>query len=193
MTRAITDPIFGKIEAHRAAVEAMNAAFDISCKMGAEDSAFKDADRKSTKASNLEMKALRALIGCRPTTLAGAIALLDHLGQPHTLRNTDGNLDTVLSLAHQWSEDKDEVRTLPHQLAAALRSLVGRPALGRRRGWKPAVASLWGTAPRWCPFLPILLTSPASCGAFSCETLRQSFCSKVKCGAYSVPRTDEDP
>jgi hypothetical protein len=124
-TKAATDPIFGKIEAHRAAVQAMQAAFDISAKMREDNLAFEAADRKSTKASNLEMKKLRALLGCRPTTLAGAIALLDHLGKPHTLRDTDCHFDTVLSLAHQWSKDKDEVRTFPHLLARALRGLIG--------------------------------------------------------------------
>jgi hypothetical protein len=51
------------------------------------------------------------------------IALLDHLGQPHTLRDDDD--ESVLSMAHHWSEGEDEVRTFPHDLAAALRSLVG--------------------------------------------------------------------
>lgn len=126
-TKASIDPIFEKIEAHRAAVEAMNAALAVSGKMsGDDDPAFKDADRKSTKASSIEMKALRALLGCRPTTLAGAIALLDHLGQPCTLRDTDGGEDTVLcSTNNWWPENKDEVRAFPHVLAGALRDLIG--------------------------------------------------------------------
>jgi hypothetical protein len=90
------------------------------------DPAFKDADRKSTKAGSIEMNALRALLGCRPTTLAGAIALLDHLGQPCTLRDTDGGEDTVLcSTNNWWPENKDEVRAFPHVLAGALRILIG--------------------------------------------------------------------
>jgi hypothetical protein len=51
---------------------------------------------------------------------------LDHLGQPHALRGDDP--ETLLSLAHHWSEDGDEVRTFPHELAAALRSLMGGSA-----------------------------------------------------------------
>jgi hypothetical protein len=129
MSGTNTDPIFAKIEAHRAAVEAMNAALAVSGKMSGDGPAFKVADRKSTKASNIEMKALRALLGCRPTTLAGAIALLDHLGRPSTLRDTDGGKHTVLcSTNNWWPEDKDEVRAFPHVLASALRSLVGCPA-----------------------------------------------------------------
>jgi hypothetical protein len=128
-TKASTDPIFKKIEAHRDAVEAMNAALAVSGKMGGDDPAFKDADRRSTEASNLEKKTLCALLGCRPTTLAGAIALLDHLGRPSTLRDTDGGKHTVLCSTNTWwPEDKDEVRAFPHVLAGALRSLVGCPA-----------------------------------------------------------------
>jgi hypothetical protein len=68
--------------------------------------------------------------------LAGAIALLDHLGQPCTLRDTDGGEDTVLcstnnwwpenkSTNNWWPENKDEVRAFPHVLAGALRILIG--------------------------------------------------------------------
>lgn len=126
MTSTSTDPIFKKIEAHRIAVEAMLVAGDISAKLeNSDDPSFDAADRVATRASQREMKMLRALLGCRPTTLAGAVALLDHLGKPYTLRDVDGGFDTVLSLAHQWSKDKDEVVTFPHMLADALRSLIG--------------------------------------------------------------------
>ena len=127
MSRNITDPIFAKIEAHRGAVEAMLAASDISAKLeNSDDPGFEAADRVAARASQREMKMLRALLGCRPTTLAGAVALLDHLGKPYTLRDVDGRFDTVLSLARQWSKDKDEVAAFPHILAAALRNIVAR-------------------------------------------------------------------
>jgi hypothetical protein len=48
------------------------------------------------------------------------------------------------------------------------RSKVGPAShgeIGRRRGWKPAIASLWAPAARWC--LHIHRLGPASCGAFS--------------------------
>lgn len=127
MTNA--DPIFGKIEAHRAAVQAMLAASDFSAKLEASNNpAFEASDRTVQKACSREIKALRALLGCRPRTLAGVVALLDHLGQPYTLRESDGDADTVLSLAHQWSGE-DEVRAFPHLLAGALRSLISGPLL----------------------------------------------------------------
>jgi hypothetical protein len=88
-----------------------------------DDPGFDAADRLTSQASDRQMKALRALLRCRPTTPSGVIALLEHLEQPHTLRGNDP--ETVLSLAHHWSEEKDEVRTFPHMLAGALRSLIG--------------------------------------------------------------------
>jgi hypothetical protein len=125
MSRTITDPIFEKIEAHRVAVEAMNAALAVSGKMsGDDDPGFDAAERLTSKESGREMKALRGLLRCRPTTLSGVIALLDHLGQPQLLcEKSDG---TVLSGTDcWWKEDKEEVRAFPHVLASALRSLVG--------------------------------------------------------------------
>ncbi len=126
MSKPSTDPIFAKIEAHRAAVAAWSAAGDISGKMGIDDPGYEAAGRLTSKESDREMKALRALLRCRPTTLAGVIALLDHLGQPQLLcEKSDG---TVLSGTDcWWKENKDEVRAFPHMLANALRSLVGSP------------------------------------------------------------------
>jgi hypothetical protein len=125
-TKVCTDPIFEAVEAHRAAVHAMLAASDISARLeNNDDPGFEAADRVAARTSEREMKALRALLGCRPTTLVGAIALLDHLGRPYTLRDIELDSDTALCLAHQWSKNKDEVITFPHMLADALRSLVG--------------------------------------------------------------------
>jgi hypothetical protein len=127
--KAGTDPIFMKIEAHQTAVRTWLSAGDVSGRMEDNDPAYEAADRTTNKASAHEMKTLRALLRCRPTTLAGVIALLDHLGQPHTLRDADREADSVLSSTHTWwPENKDEVRAFPRELAAALRSLVGSTA-----------------------------------------------------------------
>jgi hypothetical protein len=127
-TKANTDPIFKKIEAHRDAVHSWQAASRISADLEkADDPGYEAAERLTSKESKREMKALRALLRCQPTTLAGVIALLDHLGQPQLLcEKSDG---TVLSgTDYWWPENKDEVRAFPHVLAGALRSLVGCPA-----------------------------------------------------------------
>jgi hypothetical protein len=125
-TKTNIDPIFAKIEAHRAAVAAWKAAGDISGKMHGDEPDYEAAERLTSKESDREMKALRALLRCRPTTLQGVIALLDHLGQPQMLcEKSDG---TVLSgTENWWKENKGEVRALPHMLAGALRSLIGEP------------------------------------------------------------------
>jgi hypothetical protein len=127
MSKTATDPIFAKIEAHRAAVHAWQAAGRISADLEkADDPGYEAAERLTSKESDREMKALRALLRCQPTTLGGVIALLDHLGQPQLLcEKSDG---TVLSgTDHWWDENKDEVRAFPHMLAGALRNLVGCP------------------------------------------------------------------
>jgi hypothetical protein len=122
--RPTIDPIFAKIGAHRAAVAAWSAAGDISGKMDSDDPGYEAAERLTSKESDREMKALRALLRCRPTTLSGVIALLDHLGQPQLLCEKSDR--TVLSGTETWwKEDKDEVRAFPHMLAGVLRSLVG--------------------------------------------------------------------
>lgn len=126
--RASSDPIIAKIEAHRAAVRTWIAAGDISGNMENDDPGYEAAQRLTSKESDREMKALRALLRCRPTTLSGVIALLDHLGQPHTLRGDDSSClrhDTVLSLAHLWLEGKDDAQAFPRMLAGALRDLIG--------------------------------------------------------------------
>jgi hypothetical protein len=89
-----------------------------------DDPGYEAAERLTSKKSDREMKALRALLRCQPTTLAGVIALLDHLGQPQLLHEkSDG---TVLSGTDcWWDQDKNELRAFPHMLADALRSLVG--------------------------------------------------------------------
>jgi hypothetical protein len=128
MSATRTDPIFKKVEAHRAAVHSWQSASRISADLEkADDPGYEAAERLTSKESKREMKALRALLRCQPTTLAGVIALLDHLGQPQLLcEKSDG---TVLSgTDYWWDENKDEVRAFPHVLAGALRSLVGCPA-----------------------------------------------------------------
>jgi hypothetical protein len=93
MSKTATDPIFAKIEAHRATVAAWNAAGDISGKMHSDDPGYEAAERLTSKESDREMKALRCreLLRCliisgsrsccvmRPTArffLAGALRSL---------------------------------------------------------------------------------------------------------------------
>jgi hypothetical protein len=108
-------------------VAAWKAAGDVSGNMDNDDPGRDAAERLTSKECDREMKALRGLLRCRPTTLSGVIALLDHLGQPQLLcEKSDG---TVLSgTDYWWKENKAEVRAFPHMLAGALRCLIGGPS-----------------------------------------------------------------
>jgi hypothetical protein len=111
------DPIFAAIAAHRAAMHACTAA----CNVGADEQDKYDRDIVG-ETCLAHFDALKELVSCRPTTLPGVIALLDHLGQPN-----DGHdpADTVLVGAAEWDGVKDSVNKLPHVLAETLRSLIG--------------------------------------------------------------------
>jgi hypothetical protein len=78
---ADADPIFAVIADHRAAIEAMNAAWKISgaLKPGPE---FEAADAVSTAASRREYEARLPVLTMQPTTMAGVAALLDHVQIP---------------------------------------------------------------------------------------------------------------
>jgi hypothetical protein len=109
------DPIFAAIAAHRAAMHAYAAA----CGAGADEHDQDVVDETCLA----HVDALEELVSCRPTTLPGVIALLEHLGQPN-----DGHdpADTVLVGAVGWDGPiKDSVNKLPHVLAETLRSLIG--------------------------------------------------------------------
>jgi hypothetical protein len=120
------DPIFAAIEAHRTAVLAVNAADDVTCKMRGSGPDWDAASQASSEATDDEMDALREVLSCRPKTIEGVIALLDHLGQPQFLRDCRDPA-TVLSGAHAWYDDEqDEVKAFPEHLAAALRNIIER-------------------------------------------------------------------
>jgi hypothetical protein len=103
------DPIFAAIEAHRAAVLALNAADEAA----------------SEEASDVEIEALRNLLSCPPTTMKGVIALLDHLGKPQSLHDSCDPA-TVLSGAYDWyGEEQTDVLAFPRMLATALRNIIG--------------------------------------------------------------------
>jgi hypothetical protein len=120
------DPIFAAIEAHRTAIVAVNAADDVTCKMRGSGPDWDAASQASSEATDDEMDALREVLNCRPKTIEGVVALLDHLGRPQFLRDSRDPA-TVLSGAHAWYDDEqDEVKAFPRELAAALRNIIGR-------------------------------------------------------------------
>jgi hypothetical protein len=80
------DPIFAAIATHRAACVAYQQGLwkEIHMKGGytAKYEAVEDA---SNAALDREGDVLEALLNCRPTTLAGVVAVLDHLSLPEFL------------------------------------------------------------------------------------------------------------
>jgi hypothetical protein len=108
---AEADPIFAVIAEHRAAVRAYCAAFD-------ED----DEDLVAETGSD-HVDALAELVSCRPTTLRGVVALLEHLGEPDYGHDPD---DVVLVGAVGWGGSiKASVNELPRVLAETMRGLIG--------------------------------------------------------------------
>ena len=66
---------------------------------------------------------LVALLTCQPTTLAGAIAVLEYVGQPDWVFGDDFE-DTVLTDAHE--REMEEAKMFSKHLAAALRNIIER-------------------------------------------------------------------
>lgn len=114
------DPIFAAIECHREACRVYRRASANSCRL-AERSEVQMAEDICEGAISLEGEALKRLLKCRPTTLEGVGALLEHLGQPEFLIDSNnGTGDTVLSGAFEYV-DKD---LFPHNLATAMRAIL---------------------------------------------------------------------
>ena len=79
--------------------------------------------------SDLEADALSDLLDCRPTTLAGIAALLEHVADPQWGDvNEDPDLnETVLSGCSNWGGDiKVAALKLPGILAETMRSILER-------------------------------------------------------------------
>jgi hypothetical protein len=114
------DPIFAAIAAHEVAM----AAYRGECNSDA------DIDAKLDAASDLEFYALYDLIVCRPTTLAGVAAMLDHLARPQYGEEAPASVpefrETILSGAVGWGGDiRAAAHDLPRVLAETVRSLIG--------------------------------------------------------------------
>jgi hypothetical protein len=117
------DPIFALIEAHKAAASAYPRVSDIYASMLSSDPGYEVASEQDQEASRQEALAVRDLMLCQPTTLAGILALLDHVGQPELLIYGDeGTGETVLTGGHVFH--RKEAQKFPLKIAAALRSLT---------------------------------------------------------------------
>jgi hypothetical protein len=94
----LTDPIFSAIEAHRTAARAESSAI---CAEQDDDPRWREAVKATHAAQDAEERALLELFTTIPTTLAGAAAVLEYVGDHHhmDLKNSlaffDRNDDVV--------------------------------------------------------------------------------------------------
>jgi hypothetical protein len=117
-TPSSNDPIFAAIAVHRAAIDAYHDA----CHNHA-------AEDETSELSDVETDALADLLDCRPTTLLGIAALLEHLAQPQWGDVApDPELDeTVLSgTSNLGGEIKVAALKLPGILAETMRGIIER-------------------------------------------------------------------
>jgi hypothetical protein len=124
---ANTDPILAAIERHRAAATAYRSASDVHSPMGPGEPGEIAAAEASNAAMGQHDEALLALLTCQPTTMAGLLAVLEHVGQPEFLiyPPREGTGETVLSGVYEMiGEMQVAGQKLPLMLAAAGRGLM---------------------------------------------------------------------
>jgi hypothetical protein len=131
-TPSSIDPIFAVIAEHRTAIEEFCRAVRVSGAMVAygpdKDPNYDSADKETRDASSRDQSALWDVLTVRPTTLAGIVALLAHVGLPEFLREEPGfENETILS---SWTNStgklKDAAQDFPARLAETMRGIIER-------------------------------------------------------------------
>jgi hypothetical protein len=125
-----TDPIFAKIEAHRAAVKAYLSAAALAGSLVDDTPEWRAASVVEQTTIEQERAAFIDVLTSDPTTLAGAVALLDHGGQDHFLGEApdapygQAALFTRVDMKGPLAEAIDR---FPARLAGTLRDLICEP------------------------------------------------------------------
>jgi hypothetical protein len=123
------DPIFRLIADHEAACAAYEPRRKVTADMLPSDPRYRAASAAENRASDRELKAALAVLGCQPTTLMGVLAALEHVSRPEWLTKVGagGTGETILSGMHECSgkDIKSTTRQFPPRLAAALRDIIG--------------------------------------------------------------------
>jgi hypothetical protein len=125
------DPIFAVLAEHKAATNAYIAASRISGNLADGTPEWVAADEVTRAAIDRDHIATYAVLTAQPTTLAGAVALLEHVGQGQFLEHTeeaegDEGFETVLSTwAHGDDDNKFTIASkgFVRRLGATMRSL----------------------------------------------------------------------
>jgi hypothetical protein len=117
------DPIYAAIEDHKAACAAARQMGDLLGELSPSDAQYKSVDAQHSTAFQQEKRTVAALLSCPPTTIAGAIAVLTHVGQAEWMFG-DNSDETILTGAHE--SDIEEAKAFPAHLAAALCNIIER-------------------------------------------------------------------
>jgi hypothetical protein len=124
------DPIFAAIAEHQAAIKEFCRAVTVSGAMVAygpdKDPNYDSADKETRDASSRDQSALWDVLTIQPTTLAGVVALLAHVGLPEFLREEPGfENETILSAwTNSTGKLKDAAQDFPARLAETMRGLI---------------------------------------------------------------------
>jgi hypothetical protein len=127
---APADPILAFIADHRAALE---TAIETDGKWGdlrSSDPLYDHMADLSGAAWDGADKALHLVLTCRPTTLAGAVAALEHVSLPEFL-NTPGDGRTILAAEIDRACDdelKAAAESFGRRLAVTMRELIAKAA-----------------------------------------------------------------
>jgi hypothetical protein len=135
ITSAATDPIFAVLAENRAAMKAYLAASAISGNLADGTPEWETANTVTQAAIKREHAAMYAVLTGQPSTVAGVIALLEHVGEDQFLgeapegKGKDIFDETVLSV---WMDADDSpfktaAQELPLRIAATVRTLNGAP------------------------------------------------------------------
>jgi hypothetical protein len=121
------DPIFAVIAEHRAAWEASNRASLASGRISGDAPEYDAALELARAAADRAWPLLTDVLTAQPTTLAGAVALLAHVGQTESGEREGEFWQTYLSIASDCNVDetRDAAKNFPLRLAETLRGLIG--------------------------------------------------------------------
>jgi len=119
------DPVFAAIVAHLTASVAQHAASEAEGASKPGTAAYRAAEAAQSAASARDGDTLHALLTCQPTTIAGLVALLEHVGQPEGFicDRKERTGETILSGPHQCTPIGEEVLAFPLHLAEIVRRL----------------------------------------------------------------------
>jgi hypothetical protein len=119
---AEVDPIFALIEKHKAACDASRAFSACWADMSPSDPEYNVVEGRFDDAYKGEREVLVALLTRQPTTIAGVIAVLEHVGQTDWVFGNDSE-DTVLT--DSCERNIEEAKAFPAHVAIALRQIIG--------------------------------------------------------------------